>query len=187
MDDVSYSGKKKPIWKRVSKKTILIVAIIVIVIGLIGGVVYFVTSDAPQEETKTIELPDETNSDFEDVADDNITPTPKDEDEEASPTPKDEDEDNTKAEISVSVQNGSGESGVAGDAADILRDAGYEVVSTGNADNFEYEDVTIQVKASAEVALELLEEDLSKSYTIGETSTDLSEDESFDALVIIGV
>jgi len=72
-------------------------------------------------------------------------------------------------------------------AADILRDAGYEVVSTGNADNFEYEDVTIQVKASAEVALELLEEDLSKSYTIGETSTDLSEDESFDALVIIGV
>jgi len=179
MEDISYSGVKPPIWKRFSRKTVLIIIFIIIVLGLLGSLFYFVTRDAPKEQvTKTIELPEE-----------NVPETPEiteDPQEEVEETPTPVVIETEKGDIKISVQNGSGESGVAGDAADILRDAGYDVISTGNADNFEYENVTIQVKASVD-ALEFIEEDLSGSYTIGVTSTDLSEDESFDALVIIGI
>ncbi|MDO8599969.1 MAG: LytR C-terminal domain-containing protein [bacterium] len=94
--------------------------------------------------------------------------------------------DSQKASIKVVVQNGSGEAGVGSKAADILKSAGYDVVSTANADNFDYTDVTIQVKAAKKSALSLLEGDLSSDYTIGKTSADLPVDTSYDALVIIG-
>ncbi|KKQ74971.1 MAG: Transcriptional attenuator, LytR family [Candidatus Woesebacteria bacterium GW2011_GWB1_38_5b] len=176
MDDVSYSGEKKSFFRRFSKRSALIILILIIVLGLVGGVAYFATRETPGEEPKTIEIPDEETMEPE------ITEVPEEED--TTPTPAEG--EIQREDISVSVQNGSGEEGVAGSAADTLRELGYDVVSTGNADNFEYENVTIQVKASQEDILPLLEEDLSESYTIGETSTDLPEDESFDALVIIG-
>ena len=91
-----------------------------------------------------------------------------------------------KSSIKVAIQNGSGEAGVGGVAAEVLKKAGYDVVSTGNADNFDYTDVTIQVKAAKKSALALLEDDLSTDYTIGTTSSDLPADTSYDALVIIG-
>src|SRR3990167_9003906 len=82
-------------------------------------------------------------------------------------------------------QNGSGEAGVAGKAAGILKDLGY-LASTGNADNFNYSNVTIQVKSTKSDYLALLKKDLSASYTIGSSSSDLSATSSADALVIIG-
>ena len=175
MDEVNYSGTKTPFWKKFSKKSILILVFILIVLGLIGGIFYFVTRDVPgEQETKTIELPDDRDT--------RITEEP----EEPEDTPTPAEEELLREDISVSIQNGSGEGGVAGEASDILTELGYEIVSTGNADNFEYENVTIRVKASARGALSLLEEDLGENYTIGETSSDLPEDEAFDALVIIG-
>lgn len=186
MENVSYSGSKPPIWKRFSKRRVLILIILIIVVGMLGGLFYFVTQEESVDETtKTIELPENTITDTPQITEEPVDETDSDEDitPTSAPTPVDE---SGRGSISVSVQNGSGDSGVAGDAADILRNLGYDVVSTGNADNFEYENVSINVKASNEDALALLEEDLSESYTISGTSTDLSEDESFDALVIIG-
>jgi len=88
--------------------------------------------------------------------------------------------------MSVTVQNGSGEKGVAAKAADTLRGLGYNVVSAGNADNYDYSDVTIQVKSSKSDFLSLLKKDLSTSYTIGSSTSDLTATSSSDALVIIG-
>ena len=50
-----------------------------------------------------------------------------------------------RAKLSLEVQNGSGEGGVAKKAADLLKSLGYVVLKTGNADNFNYKNVIIQV------------------------------------------
>lgn len=91
-----------------------------------------------------------------------------------------------RAELSVTVQNGSGEAGVAKKAGDLLKDLGYNLVSTGNADNYDYTDVTVRVKATDKKYLPLLIKDLSGTYTIGASSSDLSASESAEAVVIVG-
>lgn len=91
-----------------------------------------------------------------------------------------------RKDLSVTVQNGSGEAGVAGKAADVLRNLGYNVAGTGNADNFNYSDVTIQVKSPKKDFLALLKKDLSTNYTIGSATSDLSATSSSEALVIVG-
>jgi hypothetical protein len=91
-----------------------------------------------------------------------------------------------RSELSVEVQNGSGAEGVAGKASDFLKSLGYDIIAAGNADNFDYENTTIQVKSSMSEYLSLLEKDLGDTYIIGSTSADLPSSSSADALVIIG-
>jgi len=91
-----------------------------------------------------------------------------------------------RSALNVEVQNGSGEAGVAAKGSDTLKGLGYKVVATGNADNFDYQDVTIQVKSTKSNYLALLKKDLGFSYTIGTTSADLASSSTADALVIIG-
>lgn len=87
--------------------------------------------------------------------------------------------------VRVEVQNGSGAVGAASKGADTLKSLGYKVVTTGNADNFNYENVTIVVTPSFAKYLPLLKTDLGKQYTIGSTSATLSSS-TVDARVIIG-
>jgi hypothetical protein len=91
-----------------------------------------------------------------------------------------------RSKLSVTVQNGSGEAGVAGKGAATLKHLGYNVAGTGNADNFDYSNVVIQIKSASNDFLSLLKDDLGLSYTIGSTSADLPDSFSSDALVIIG-
>lgn len=121
------------------------------------------------------------------------TPIPTDAVEEptASPTASAKDSVDSatgldRSNLSVEIQNGSGEVGAAGEAADVLKDLGYEIASTGNADSYDYEDVTIMVKSTKANYLPLLKKDLGFSYTVGETSEDLDSSSDADALVIIG-
>ena len=110
------------------------------------------------------------------------TPTPVVEDvPEEEPTPTTELE---RSDLSVVIHNGNGGRGVAGDASDIMEDLGYTVLSTGNADNYDYEETVIQVSSANADFLPLLEKDLGESYTIGETSTNYTG--TGDALIIIG-
>ncbi len=91
-----------------------------------------------------------------------------------------------RSKLSVIVQNGSGTEGVAGKAADVLKELGYNVASTGNADNYNYTGVTVKVKKEKSNFLDLLKKDLSKDYTIKSSSSDLSSDSPTDALIIVG-
>lgn len=91
-----------------------------------------------------------------------------------------------RSKLSIAVANGSGVEGTAGKAATILKDLGYNVASTGNADNFNYVGVTIKVKSDQGKFINLLKQDLSKEYTITASSSDLSADSSTNALIIIG-
>jgi hypothetical protein len=115
------------------------------------------------------------------------TPSPT-----ASPTPKpsvnpvDSTTGLDRSTLNVLIENGSGQAGVAVKASDYLTGLGYNVSSTSNADNFNYTNVTIQVKSGKSDFLALLKKDLGFNYTIGNTSSDLPDSASEDALVIIG-
>ncbi len=91
-----------------------------------------------------------------------------------------------RSKLSVTVENGSGVEGSAGKAADILKEIGYNVSSTGNADNYSYKGVTIKVKKEKSEFLDLLKKDLSKNYTVNAASSDLQPTSATDALIIIG-
>jgi len=91
-----------------------------------------------------------------------------------------------RSAISIEVQNGSGVTGAASKGSDILKSFGYKVSSIGNADNENYENVTIQVKSTKTNFLALIKKDLGFSYTIGSASADLDSSSTADALVIIG-
>lgn len=91
-----------------------------------------------------------------------------------------------RSKLSITVQNGSGTEGVAGKAATILKEFGYNVTSTSNADNYNYKGVTIKVKKEKSEFLELLKKDLSKSYKVTTASSDLDSTSPSDAVIIIG-
>lgn len=91
-----------------------------------------------------------------------------------------------RSKLTVTVQNGSGVVGAATKGANVLKGLGYKVVSTSNADNYTYTDVTIQVKAEKKGYAPVLKSDLSKEYTVQSVTSDLSASSSADALVIIG-
>ena len=108
-----------------------------------------------------------------------VTPKP-------SINPVDKDSGLDRSKLSITVQNGSGTAGVAGKGSDVLKNLGYDVAATGNADNFDFANVTIQVKSSKSDFLNLLKKDLGFSYTIQAATSDLPDSFSSDALVIIG-
>jgi len=91
-----------------------------------------------------------------------------------------------RSQLTVEIQNGSGTAGVAGKASDFLKNLGYQVAKTGNADNFDYKGVTISIKSDFAKYLPLLKSDVSANYTIQTATSDLSASSSADALVIIG-
>lgn len=91
-----------------------------------------------------------------------------------------------RSKLTVEVQNGSGVVGAAKKAADTLEALGYVINSIGNADNYDYTNVTMRVKSSKSNYLSLLQKDLASSYTIGTASADLTATSSADALVIVG-
>lgn len=91
-----------------------------------------------------------------------------------------------RKKISISVENGSGIEGAAGKASDFLKEKGYNVISTGNAKNYNYKGVTIKVKNSTKSYLELIKKDLSGKYTVTDSTSDLSQDFPSDALIIVG-
>lgn len=91
-----------------------------------------------------------------------------------------------RSKLTIDVQNGSGTAGVGKKAADFLSGLGYVISSTENADNFDYTNVTILIKASQKEFLALLKDDLSASYTVGSSSATLDDAANSDARVIFG-
>jgi hypothetical protein len=191
MNQISYSGSGSQVRKKISKRVALFGICLLVVLVLLGGLGYFVTRGSKKPEVKkTIALP--TSSPTTAFETETPTPTPA---KSKSPTltlaptkakTPTSAPSSAKSSIKVSILNGSGESGVAAKASSILKAAGYSVVSTGNADNYDYKDVTIQTKASEKQILSELKSDLSSDYTIGDATSDLSEGQTYDVLVIIG-
>jgi hypothetical protein len=185
---------QSPQSKKKSKKVLyLILFVILLPIVVFGIQNIFFGSEGEEETAQALPTPTEyqfptdtptptpsPDPDEEDSGDTNIEP------EEEAVDPVDKETGLDRSDLSVEVQNGSGIAGEAGKAADILKGFGYKIASTGNADNFDYEGVTIQVKSTKTNFLELLRQDLGFSYAIVDTSSDLDSSSTADALVIIG-
>jgi len=174
--------------KRGSRRFALLVLVVIILGVVVFSGVRFIGSrgkEAVPTPTPTL-VPTEIPTPTPEIS---PTPTPKIT---ASPTPKptlnpvDPASGLDRSDLSVEVKNGGGVAGMAGKASDFLKNLGYKVVSVGNADNFDYQSIVIEVKSAKSSFLSLLKKDLSASYTIGSTSADLSATSSADALVIVG-
>lgn len=88
--------------------------------------------------------------------------------------------------LDIAIENGSGVVGAAGKVSTVLKNLGYNIVSTGNADEFTYQNITIQVKPASSKYLSLLKKDLSGNYTIGSATSDLAATSTADAIIIVG-
>jgi len=132
-------------------------------------------SSTPQPEDEESSEEEESIEDDEEKNDD-PTPTTK-------PTISSSSLD--RSSLRIQVLNGSGIQGAASEMNTFLTEQGYTDITTGNADSFEYEDVSISVKSTKSNFLKQLETDLSDSYTIGGTDTSLSSSE-YDVVIIIG-
>lgn len=173
-------GKRSP-----KKLLFYLVGLVVLVFILFNGVKLISSKFNKPSPTPTpvaVETPTPTPSSTEQPSSSPVatsTPTP-------SINPVDSATGLDRSKLSVMIENGSGAAGVAGKASDFLKALGYNVVSTGNASNFNFTNVTIQVTALKKAYLPLLNKDLSNNYSVGTTSADLSATSSADAVVIIG-
>jgi len=186
INQYNYSSPEMP---KKPKKFVYIAIFLVIV-----AVFLLIKSIFSGSKNKEVPVPTPTPAEFQFPTD---TPMPSvspvDESGEATPTPAantvnpvDPSTGLDRSTLSIEVQNGSGTVGAASKGADVLKGFGYKISSTGNADNYNYQDVTIQVKSTKSDFLALLKKDLGFSYTVANASSDLSSDSTADALVIIG-
>lgn len=87
----------------------------------------------------------------------------------------------------IHVENGAGRVGTASQMRDILKDFGYNVNALSNADNFDYEDVTIKAKKDFSDFLYILNRDIKLAgYAIAASSSDLLDKSEEDVVVIVG-
>lgn len=178
--------------ERGSKRFALLVLVVIIVGVVVFFGVRFIGSRAKKEvaPTPTPTLVQSVPTETPTPTGGSPTPTPIKSGPTATPKPTANPIDPAsgldRSSLSVEVKNGGGVAGVAGKASDFLKNLGYKVVSVGNADNFDYQSIVIEVKSAESSFLPLLKKDLSASYTIGSTSADLSATSSADALVIVG-
>ncbi len=98
----------------------------------------------------------------------------------ATPTPEVD-----RTEVNIKVLNGGGVPGKATAVKNILNEAGYENILTGNADAFDYDTTEIQVKEGAQDLFQLVAADIADSVTV-KKPTQLDEDEASDVIIVIG-
>lgn len=170
--------------RRSARKFLYILGAILVVLIILNFVRTLGSSKKAPEPSPTPSISIETPSP---TPEETVEPTPS-----ATPKPTptssiDKTSGLDRAKLSVSVQNGSGVTGAAAKASDLLKSLGYNVVSTGNADNSNFTNLTIKVKPASKDYLPILNKDLSSnSYSVGTTSSDLTATASADALVIVG-
>lgn len=182
---------------RKGKKLLLLIIIIIILAAIAFGAMQLLGNNTETSDvtpTPTVEefvMPTDEPTPTESEKD--VTPT-KSVEKTSTPTPtkaassSSSSVDSTtkldRADITILVQNGSGEAGVAKIMSDKLTGLGYKVSGTANADNFDYAQTVIQVKSTNKDFLPLLKKDLGTDYTIGTATSDYTG--SGDAVVIIG-
>lgn len=150
-------------------KAVFIGLFVVALIGaLVGGIYYYRTSlgqpaapDTPTAETGTAT---------------DTSPS-------ATPSP----EELKPSDYSLQVLNGSGIAGEAGRAEDLLTEAGFENVDTGNAGTYDFEETQVSLKAGVnELLFEKIKEALSSGYVVEMSENTLEDSSSYDAVITVG-
>lgn len=180
---------------RSSNRFFIIVAfLIIIAISSFGGYKFLSSKEEIKNEVSPTPLPTEffTSTETPTPTPTEKEPAPTNETKKPSPAPTKAPVKKTlgssttdKSSLTVEVLNGSGEVGAASKVSAILKELGYNVVSIGNADSFDYIDTVIGVSEERKSFLDILKKDVSQSYTVSSTGT-ASPSASSDAVVIVG-
>jgi hypothetical protein len=187
INQFNYSSPEMP--KKPKKFVYLVIFLVILVFFFLIKNVFFKGSKSEIEPTPTpapteyqfpTDTPAPSVSPSEETKEAAVTPTVK------AVNPVDSSTGLDRSTLSIEIQNGSGEAGVAAKGSTVLKSFGYKISSTGNADNYNYTEVVIKVKSTKSNFLALLKKDLGFSYTVGSASADLFSDSAADAVVIIG-
>jgi len=147
-------------------KIFLIIIVLLAIGGAVAGGIYYYKNSV-STSTTTEEGEEETSE-----------PTST-----ATPVPEEAD----YSEITVSILNGSGVVGEAGNVVTLIEDIGLSDPNTGNADSYDYTTTTISLKESVSSALyDSIQEKLSDEYIVEKSDTPLEEDSSYDIIIIVG-
>jgi len=68
----------------------------------------------------------------------------------------------------------------------LLEEKGYVVSGTKNADNYDYENTEVEVKAANLGYKDLIAKDIGGSYTVGTSTTVVNDSADYDVRVIVG-
>lgn len=151
------------------KKSLIPLLFLIIIIGaVVGGGIYIARSVLGGEKPAPSPSPTPTSTLF-------------------TPSPLEEPEAVDVSQYSVQILNGSGVAGEAGKVNDLLVSAGFSKADTGNADNYDYTDSQIQLKANTpDAVFDAVKGALSEEYTIVKSSDNLAEDSEYDIVIIVG-
>jgi hypothetical protein len=179
-------------------RTLLIIIIVLLAVFLVVIVLFFYTqrdsSDGqsiPALETEEFEndvdgfVDPSNNAKLSDI--DNDTETIVEDDvieEDPVPEPEPEPTPSPREQVRVSVLNGSGISGFAGEILANLKGRGFTQINAGNADNFDYQNLIIRHKPGFEPSAKEVEQALSDRYSVI-TLTE-NPDQENDIVLILG-
>ena len=108
----------------------------------------------------------------------------------SSPEPSPEATDSAEINLtdySIKILNGSGEKGEASAVRSLLITEGFEDIDTANADNYDYTDTEVSLKADvSETIYDTIEAVLSETYTLLLDSDPLTDDSDYDVVIIVG-
>lgn len=158
--------------KQTNFKLILFITIITaLVVGFVAGGVYVYFSGL-SDASQVVATPTPVA-----IVRPTPAPTPV-----VTPTP----EPVEPSEYSISVLNGSGRIGAAGDLAEILEEEDYVVDNIGNAAAYDFEETVIQLRPGVPASLGTqLKTLLSGSYEVM-IGQELEEDSQYDVIITVG-
>lgn len=148
-----------------SRKTLILIIVLLLAASIIGGFFLFKNKGSIKS---IVSHPTPTASPI-------PTPTPAE-----TPGPS-----LNRSEWSFELQNGSGATGLAKKVADKIKDLGYAVVKTGNADKSNYPTTQVLVKKGLEEKLDLVIADLKDVVKIASYGGEL-KDSTASARIILG-
>ncbi|OGM05684.1 hypothetical protein A2125_00160 [Candidatus Woesebacteria bacterium GWB1_43_5] len=111
-----------------------------------------------------------------------LTPTP-------TPSPESAAQKETEVDLKslkVEVRNGSGMPGEATRVSDILKNSGFEIIETKNADSFDFKETEVRLKEKyAPEVLEIIAKALSGDYEVIQSDF-LDKEARFDIVIVVG-
>lgn len=149
-------------------KILFIILAVAVILGIIAGGFYYYRSRV----SKKVEAP---------------TPSPTPVSATPTPTPSEVMEELDLSEYSVSLLNGSGVPGEAGNAEELLSRLEFADIKTGNAESYDYEQTEVSLKKNlSQGVYGKIEAALSETYNVSLSETTLDEDSTFDVIIIVG-
>ncbi len=158
--------------------------VVLLIAGAVGGL-YFL-GNSKKTEQKAVIIPtiaptEEPTEAPTSTPSGSITPSVK-----LTPTPSASSSKLDRSKLSVAVLNGSGVVGAGKKYSTYLSGLGYVVSLTGNADSFNYTDITVKVKKAKSDYGALLKKDLASQASGSAITTTVDDSITTDATVIVG-